>query len=179
MASRAFRALERGPARPAVEGLGAAATGDLGEGDEALLGDVELAAELPVFDLEEVAGSIAWRHFGLGILPSVFAALCLPHALPGFALHEAGRLVDVERMARYGVVREGVGHECGQTKVAAGGEYLADGERARVILKAGDDLLECEGTGALFRYGLDAFGEPELEGSAFPRQHGRGGTSGA
>ena len=52
-----LHALLRGPARPAVERLDAGAPGHLGERDEALLRDVELAAKLPVLGLQEVAVS--------------------------------------------------------------------------------------------------------------------------
>jgi hypothetical protein len=79
-----LHALLGGPTRPAVERLGAGAAGDLPEGDEALLRDVELAAQAPVVGFEEVAGVVGGRNLGRDLLASILTALVGPGALPDF-----------------------------------------------------------------------------------------------
>jgi hypothetical protein len=79
-----LHALLGGPTRPAVERLGAGAAGDLREGDEALLRDVELAAQAPVVGFEEVAGVVGGRNLGRDLLASILTALVGPGALPDF-----------------------------------------------------------------------------------------------
>lgn len=156
--------LERGPPGPAVEGLGARAAGDLGEGDEALLRDVELAVELPVLGLEEVARAVARRDLGGDVLAGVFAALVLPGALPRGPLGQAGRLVDVGRVVRDGVLGERALDELAQAEVGPAGQHLADGEDARVVLQRGDHLLDGEGAPAALGRRLDAIGQVLAQG---------------
>ena len=87
MARMAFDALGGGPAGPAVRVAAGGATGELGEGDEALLGYVELAPQAPVRRLSEVRGLTAAAlavlgrdRDGTGFSPPVLGVLCSAQA---------------------------------------------------------------------------------------------------
>ena len=79
------------PARPAVDGLVVLVGRAAGVADEALLGDVEFAAEAPGGGVAVVfLVVLGGRVEGLDVLAAVLGPLEVPDALPGGALFEAG-----------------------------------------------------------------------------------------
>ena len=153
------------PAVPAVAGRG-----KVGEEDEALAGDVELAADGEVFGAGEVGfvefgregdgvelggevvrieeallgrGLVAGFGFGGGFFPGVFLVLQGPYALPFGELAEAFVGVEAERVVGEGVAAEELLGD--QRKVdgeAGAGPYAGDGGDAGIARPGDGDVFE-------------------------------------
>src|SRR5690606_4290720 len=99
-----LRLLQMVPAGPADNWRRVGVAFETGVGDEAFLGHVELAAQLPRDDRTEVARAVLRRHRDVvDLLAGVLATLQIPRSLPCCPLANPGVLVAPRREVRHGV----------------------------------------------------------------------------